>query len=187
MSKQFRLMQKATEDRSRRLGRPRDDNFDIVDMSLTCNDDTSENKEDSTESRMYQLSDLEGVGEPHSETENEREEVDIQEAARVVLDALDISDDENYVSCSEDMTGNDSVNRHEGDERVDPRDFVPVKSNEFGHICELVIDGDTLERRITGHFMLMLQGFKHCEPSYLQTLYNQVEQKFLYRSHLSHS
>ena len=26
--------------------------------------------------------------------------------------------------------------------------------------------------------MLMLQGFTRCEASYLQTLYNQVEQKF---------
>ena len=94
MSKQLQLMQKATVDRTRGLGRPRDDNFDIVDMSLTCNDDTSENEEDSAEPRMYQLLGLEGVGELHSETENEREEVDIQEAARVVLDALDISDDE---------------------------------------------------------------------------------------------
>ena len=135
---------------------------------------------------MYRLSDLEGVEEPHSETENEREEVDIQEAAHVVLDALVISDDENYVSCSEDMTGNNNFNRHEGNERIDPRYFMPVTSNEFGRICELVIDRDTLKRRITGHFMLMLQGFKHCEPSYLQTLYVQVE-KFLYRSHLSHS
>ena len=76
------------------------------------------------------------------------------------------------------MTGNDGVNLHEGDERMDPRDFMPVTSNEFGRICEMVIDGDTLERQITGHFMLMLQGFKSCEPSYLQTSYNQVDQKF---------
>ena len=53
MSKQWQLMQKATKDRTRRLGRPRDDNFDIIDMSLTCNDDTSENEEDLTESQMY--------------------------------------------------------------------------------------------------------------------------------------
>ena len=133
-------------------------------MSLTCKDDTSENEEDLTESQMYRLSDLEGVGEPHSETENEREEVDIQEAAHIVLDALDISDNENYISCSEDMTGNNSVNRHEDNERIDPRDFMPVPSNEFGRICELVIDGDTLERRITGHFMLMLQGLSIVRP-----------------------
>ena len=119
-----------------------------------------------------------GGGEPHSETENEREEVDIQEAARVVLEALDISDDENYVSCSEDVTVNESVNPHGSDERVDPREFMPVTSNEFGRICEMVIDGDTLERRIMGHFLLMLQGFTHCAASYSQTLYNQVEQKF---------
>ena len=53
MSKQLQLMQKATEDRTRRLGRPHGDNFDIIDMSLTCNDDTSENEEHLTESQMY--------------------------------------------------------------------------------------------------------------------------------------
>ena len=94
-----------------------------------------------------------------------------------MLEALDISDNENYVSCSEDITVNESVNPHGSNERVDPREFMPVTSNKFGRICEMVIDGDTLERQIMGHFMLMLQGFTRCEASYLQTLYNQVEQK----------
>ena len=39
-------------------------------------------------------------------------------------------------------------------------------------------DGDSLGRQIAECFMLMLQGFRNCEPSYLQTLYVQVEQKF---------
>ena len=109
--------------------------------------------------------------------EDEKEEVDIQVAAHVVLDKLDISEDENYVSCSEDMTGSSSVNRHEDNERIDPRDFMPVPSTEFGPICQLEIDGDTLERQITEQFMLIIQGFRYCEPAYLQTLYVQVEQK----------
>ena len=45
--------------------------------------------------------------------ENEREEVDIQVAAHAVLDTLDISEDKNYVSCSEDMTDLIQINYHE--------------------------------------------------------------------------
>ena len=48
MSQQLYLMQNNTEERTRRLGRPRDDNFEVVDMSLTCNDDTSDCEENST-------------------------------------------------------------------------------------------------------------------------------------------
>ena len=63
--------------------------------------------------------------------ENEREEVDISVATRAVLEALDISEDENYVSCSEDMTYLIQINCHEEDERIDPRDFMPVSLTEF--------------------------------------------------------
>ena len=34
-SQQLYLMQKNTEERTRRLGHPHDDNFEVVDMSLT--------------------------------------------------------------------------------------------------------------------------------------------------------
>ena len=46
---------------------------------------------------------------------DEGEEVDINEAARVVLDTLDMSEDENYVSCNEDTTVNISTNRYGDD------------------------------------------------------------------------
>ena len=42
MSQQLYLMQKNTEERTRRMGRPCDDNFEVVDMSITCNNDTSD-------------------------------------------------------------------------------------------------------------------------------------------------
>ena len=147
MSQQLYLMQKNTEERTRRLGRPHDDNFEVVDMSLTCNDNTSESKENSTAHRIYRLSDLEGVGEPHSMIGDEGEEVDINEAARVVLDTLDMSEDENYVSCNEDTTVNSSTNHYGDNERINPREFIPILSTEFNQICQLVIDGDTLERQ----------------------------------------
>ena len=169
-------MQKNTEERTRRLGRPRDDNFEVVDMSITCNDDTSNCEENSNTRQIYRLSDLEGVGEPHSMIGDEGEEVDINEAACVVLDTLDLSEDENYVSCNED-TVNSSTNRYGDNERINPREFIPILSTEFNQICQLLIDGDTLERRITEQFLLMSQGFKHCESAYLQTLYSQVEQQ----------
>ena len=77
---------------------------------------------------------------------DEGEEVDINEAARVVLNTLDMSEDENYVSCNEDTTGSSSANCYVDDERINPRDFIPILSTEFGQICQLVIDGDTLIR-----------------------------------------
>ena len=93
------------------------------------------------------------------------------------MDTLDLSEDESYVSCNEDITVNSSTYRYGDDERINPREFIPILSTEFNKICQLVIDGDTLERQITEQFLLMSQGFKHCESAYLQTLYSQVEQQ----------
>ena len=47
MSQQLYLMQKNTEERTRRMGHPRDINFEVVDISITCNDDTSDCEENS--------------------------------------------------------------------------------------------------------------------------------------------
>ena len=72
---------------------------------------------------------------------------------------------------------NSNANNYANDERMNPREFIPVLSTEFNQICQLVIDGDTLERQITEQFLLMTQGFELCETAYLQTLYSQVEQQ----------
>ena len=61
---------------------------------------------------------------------------------------------------------------------INPRDFIPVPSAEFRQICQIVIDGDTIERRIKDYFLLAMHGFRNCDVTHLQMLYSQVEQKF---------
>ena len=62
-------------------------------MSFTCDDDTSENEEVSSEYQRYRPSDLGEVEEPYPMMENERQEVDISVATGAVLEALYISED----------------------------------------------------------------------------------------------
>ena len=57
----------------------------------------------------------------------ERIEVDVTTAAQIVMDTLDMSEDENELSCTKDVA---EISR-DGDGRVDPREFMPVPSVEL--------------------------------------------------------
>ena len=94
------------------------------------------------------------------------------------MDTLDISDDENYLSCNEKMAELGLNNSQENDGRIGPREFMPVPSMEFERLCPVVIDRDTLERRIKDYFLLVLSDFRRCDITHLQNVYSQVEQKF---------
>ena len=69
------------------------------------------------------------------------------------MDTLDISDDENYLSCNDEMAKLGLNNSQENDGRIDPREFMPVPSMEFERLCPVVIDGETLGRQIKDYFV----------------------------------
>ena len=80
--------------------------------------------------------------------EIKREEVNLSIAARAMFDTLDGSEDENYISCSKETMDLIQVNCQEESDRINPTDFIPVPSAEFRRICQIVMDGDTIERQI---------------------------------------
>ena len=152
---QLSRMQKDAEERTRQIGWPHGDNIYLVDMSFTCEDDTSKTEDSSSGYRRYRPSDLDGFEESYPVVEIEKEiEVDISTAARAVIETLDGSDDENYTSCNEETFDLVQVNCQEESGRIYPRDFIPVPSAEFGQICQIIIDGTLLRDALKTIFFL---------------------------------
>ena len=115
-------------------------------MSFTCfQDNTSDIKQVSSEYEKYIPTDLDDFFEFPPNGNIEQIDVDITTATGVIMDTLDISDNENYLSCNKEMAEVDLNNSQENDGRIDPREFMPVPSMEFERLCLVVIDGDTLE------------------------------------------
>ena len=157
------------------IGKTQEDDLNPVNMSFTCyQDNISEVEQVSSEYEWYVPTETEDSFEMFPNNNLEWKEVDVTTAAQIVMDTLDVSEDDNYLSCTKDVA---EISQN-GDGRVNPKEFMPVLSIEFERLCPVSIDGDTLERCITDHFLSILNDFKRCDITHLQNIYAQVEQNF---------